>query len=163
MTISEFLADRGFSFAGRCVVPVGRLDKESSGVILLTDDEKSLASLLRPPSPFLKRYLVECNGFVNDAILDEIRGGIELSIRKWSRREIVKTLPCEVERVDRRVLKIGLREGKNRQIRKMLGRYGISVLSLHREAFGPFSCDDLKPGEIRPLTDEELKLLPNVY
>jgi 16S rRNA U516 pseudouridylate synthase RsuA-like enzyme len=87
-------------------------------------------------------------------------GGLELSIRDWKHKdEKVKTKPCGVERLSERVLRFELREGKNRQIRKMLGSAGHAVKHLHRIAFGPIELGDLKLNEMELLTDQQVEAL----
>jgi pseudouridine synthase len=151
---------------GRFVVPVGRLDKDSTGLLLLTTDESATGPLLRPSvtgggSPLRKVYLVETRRRVREAALEQLRRGVELRIRDWGRgAKAVTTLPCRIEREAReRVLRFELREGKNRQIRKMLGSFGYDVSSLHRVAFGPIELGALSPGELSRLSEEEVKAL----
>ncbi len=146
---------------GRFVVPVGRLDKDSSGLLLLTTHESVTGALLRPGtegSPFSKVYMVETRKRVQTSFVEAMaKGGIELSIRDWGNKdEKVLTRPCKVERISERVLRMELREGKNRQIRKMLGSKGHAVKSLCRISFGPIHLDDLEPNQLELLTDEQV-------
>ena len=148
---------------GRFVVPVGRLDKDSSGLLLLTTDESVTATLLRPGeggSPLSKVYLVETRKRVQTAVLEQLRQGVELRIRDWGRgTKAVQTRPCSIERLEERLLRFELREGKNRQIRKMLGSAGHDAQRLHRVAFGPVQLDGLEANELRRMTQEEVRAL----
>ena len=139
------------------LVPVGRLDKDSSGLLLLTDQESVIGQLLRPGehgSRLSKIYRVTTRRRVPDKVLQLLEAGVDISIRNWSRKDkSVRTLPCRVERIQDCLLEFELREGKNRQIRKMLGRFGFAVGALHRTHFGPISIDGLVEGEISPLSD----------
>lgn len=154
---------------GRYVVPVGRLDKDSTGLLLLTTEEALTAKLLRPSessqgSLLQKEYLVQTSKRVQTSFLEELRaGGVELSLRNWGReKKKILTLPCLVERSGKsgdNELRFVLREGKNRQIRKMLGARGHHVRSLHRSAFGPITLEGMQEGDLHLLSDAHLTLL----
>jgi 23S rRNA pseudouridine2604 synthase len=147
---------------GRFVVPVGRLDKDSTGLLLLTTDESVTGTLLRPGtdgSPLTKVYLVETRKRVQTRVIEQLKQGVELSMRDWGDKKKVTTMPCVIERVQERLLRFELREGKNRQIRKMLGSAGHDATRLHRVAFGPVAIEDMAPNELRRMSEEEVKTL----
>jgi pseudouridine synthase len=152
---------------GRFVVPIGRLDKDSYGLLLLTTEESVTGKLLRPSatpegSVLEKEYHVVTNRKVKDADLAKLRSGMEISVPNFSKpKNQVITRPCVVEHLrpadatDRSVQFV-LREGKNRQLRKMLGALGYSVADLKRVRFGPVHLGDLAEGEAQRMTDREV-------
>lgn len=137
------------------VYPVGRLDKDSEGLLLLTNDGAFANLLTHPKHSFAKVYRVTVRPAVSDEILDELRNGIEIDGRK--------TAPCDVtvitEEEGRVVLEFILREGRNRQIRKMCDAVGLEVARLKRVAIGPVKLGMLQTGKSRQLTDNEIKKL----
>lgn len=137
------------------VYPVGRLDKDSEGLLLLTNDGAFANLLTHPKHSFAKVYRVTVRPAVSDEILDELRNGIEIDGRK--------TAPCDVsvitEEEGRVVLEFILREGRNRQIRKMCEAVGLEVARLKRVAIGPVKLGMLQTGKSRQLTDNEIKKL----
>ena len=137
------------------VYPVGRLDKDSEGLLLLTNDGAFANLLTHPKHSFAKVYRVTVRPAVSDEILDRLRNGIEIDGRK--------TAPCDVsvitEEEGRVVLEFILREGRNRQIRKMCEAVGLEVARLKRIAIGPVKLGMLQTGKTRQLTDNEIKKL----
>jgi pseudouridine synthase len=135
--------------------PVGRLDQESEGLILMTNDGELAERLTHPRYHVDKTYLVIISGEMTDRKLNSLRRGVALKDGTTS--------PCEVEVTPlgtrRWSLLITLHEGKNRQIRRMLPHVELEVLKLKRIQFGPISLGIMKPGETRKLTEIELKLL----
>lgn len=150
---------------GQHVIPVGRLDKASNGLVLLATEGDIFAKLLRPSvtqfgSAITKEYHVATEKRVSDEHINQMKMGVDIFIRNWSKPKIVvSTLPCEIERLGRKTLKFILREGKNRQIRKMLGSFDHKVVDLTRVRFGPISLTGLREGEIELLSHEELNKL----
>jgi pseudouridine synthase len=144
---------------GRPVFPVGRLDKDSNGLLLLTTDESITNSLLRPSvgvqgSVFEKEYHVETKWKVSDHSMNIMKNGVDIFIRRWSKpKEKITTMPCIIERLSGNQIKFVLREGKNRQIRKMLGSQGHIVVNLSRVRFGPIDLEGLKEGCAEQLND----------
>lgn len=135
------------------VVPVGRLDYDSSGVLLLTDDGELAYRLTHPRFGVEKTYRVSVAGRVAHDDVLALRAGIKT--------KSLRTLPCRARvlsaRDDRSVIELVLREGKNRQVRRMLDALGYRVLSLQRVRFGPVSLGELRPGHTRFLTTRELR------
>ena len=138
--------------------PVGRLDLDSSGLLLMTDDGKLTHRLTHPSYEARKRYRVSVRGHVDDdsSALERLRNGVELD-------DGYVTEPADVHVVERRsastLLDVTLTEGKNRQIRRMAEAIGHPVESLTRVAIGPIELGELEPGQSRPLTDEEIDSL----
>lgn len=133
----------------RFVFPVGRLDKDTSGLLILTDDHRLGEALTNPESHVPKTYEVVVDRQPDEAAMANLRKGIEIGKGE-------KTRPAEVTLVggapgDVRLI-LTIREGKNRQIRRMLAVVGLSVLSLRRTAIGGLALGSLPPGSQRPLT-----------
>ena len=128
---------------------VGRLDRDSSGLLLLTNDGDLAQHVLHPRHPVWKRYEVRTDWPLADDVLRRWREGSEaLDGRPLA--------PVRVEREDDPThLVLQLREGRNRQIRRMVEAAGARVVSLHRTAFGPLELGDLGPGRTRPVRPEE--------
>jgi 23S rRNA pseudouridine2605 synthase len=139
------------------VYPVGRLDYNSEGLLLMTNDGNLAARLMHPRHGVERTYQVHVAGVPDDRDLERLRRGILLDGRR--------TRPADVVHLNRRmhdkegVLLITLREGRNRQIRRMCDAIGHPVRTLRRIAFGPIADRHLKPGEWRDLTAREVALL----
>ncbi len=137
------------------VSPVGRLDLDTSGLLILTNDTQFAERLTNPDHNIPKTYLVKCSGLVSDEALDQLRQGVELSDGI--------TRPAEVRRVRDSGryshIEIRLREGRNRQVRRMVEAIGSKVLKLVRTAIGPVRIGDLKIGEWRRLEESEVEAL----
>lgn len=156
------------------VYPVGRLDRDSEGILILTDDGELSLRLTHPRYHIAKTYRVTVKGRVSDEQLEKLRNGVEL--------DDGMTLPAEVlihsektesgdedeyGEIETRVLKTALHitisEGRNRQIRRMCEAVGLEVMLLKRIAVGEISIGHLRPGEYRPLSEKEkAKLLQSV-
>ncbi len=136
------------------VFPVGRLDWNSEGLLILTNDGDLANRLTHPANHVPKVYRVKVKGLIPPSALEAIRRGIYLDGRR--------SLPAQVTRVSSQEntwLEVTLHEGKRNQIRRMFERLGHPVLKLRRIAIGPIADRLLKPGEFRPLTDEEMRRL----
>ena len=149
--------------SGQGIHPVGRLDAESTGALLLTNDGKLTFCLTHPRHSIAKTYQVWVFGDPPPSILQEWRQGIILSGRK--------TLPAKVRIIDRTrdqtLLEVILSEGRNRQIRRTAEQLGYPVMRLHRTAIGPIQLQHptrriLPPGCYRPLEDSEVIFLWNL-
>ncbi|MBC5823815.1 MAG: rRNA pseudouridine synthase [Candidatus Eremiobacteraeota bacterium] len=127
-----------FAPPGRRLFPVGRLDADSTGLLLLTSDGELGRRLSHPSFGLPKRYRIRVAGSVGDSALQRL--GSTGMVRRFEQ---------ETE------FEITLREGKNRQIRRMCAHAGIRVIGLTRIGFGPLSLGDLKPGKVRTLTAQE--------
>lgn len=137
------------------IYPVGRLDKDSEGLLILTNDGSFANALTHPKHNYAKVYRVTVRPSVNDEILDKLRNGIEIDGRK--------TASCDVnivtEEEGRVVLEFILREGRNRQIRKMCEAVNLEVARLKRISIGPVKLGMLQSGKSRELTDNEVRKL----
>lgn len=134
------------------LVPVGRLDKASEGLLLLTNDSEWAARVLAPESHLDKTYHVQIAAIADDALLASIAAGVRTGDGVFLRAKSARIL----RRGDKNSwLEIVLDEGKNRHIRRMLAHLGVEVLRLLRVAIGPLRLGDLPKGASRPLTDGE--------
>jgi len=133
------------------IVPVGRLDKDSTGLLLLTNDGALHNRLTHPSFDHEKVYEVTTAAAVSNADLQQMRKGIRLAGRK--------TRPARVQRLSERRFRITLKEGRNRQIRRMAGKLGHEVTALHRTRMAGLELAGLQPGRWRHLTPEEKQRL----
>jgi 23S rRNA pseudouridine2605 synthase len=137
---------------------VGRLDKESTGVLLLTNDGDLTHRLTHPRYGVPKTYEVQVDGKIAPEDLAKVRKGMYLGGDKP-----VKTCGADVEilKSSRKAswLRMTLREGRNREIRRMLSRLGYKVRRLKRVAIGPITDRGIKAGHFRPLRGGEIKAL----
>lgn len=139
------------------VYPVGRLDFNSEGLLLLTNDGNLAKTLTDPDSHIPKVYLVKVHRMPRPETLDEMRAGFRLDGRRLK--------PCGIEiyeKADNPWLKVTLVEGKNQQIRRMFAAVGHPVSKLRRIAFGPLDDPALKPGEWRFLKPQELAAISSL-
>lgn len=133
------------------VFPVGRLDAESEGLILLTNDGELTNRLTHPKFGVKKEYLVHVEGDPRPSALRRLREGVEL--------DDGPTMPAQVSRVGPGTLRLTIHEGRKRQIRRMGKEVGHPVLRLVRTAIGPLRTGRLKPGEWRALAPAEVRAL----
>jgi 23S rRNA pseudouridine2605 synthase len=137
------------------LAPVGRLDKASEGLLLLTNDSEWAARVLAPETHLAKTYHVQIGALADERVLAALRKGLR------SEGEFLGVRSADLLRRGERNswLQIVLEEGKNRHIRRMLQELGIEVLRLVRVAIGPLALGDLAKGAARPLTQAEKTLL----
>ena len=140
------------------LIPVGRLDVSSSGLILFTDDTALADRLMRPDSGTEKEYDVIVDKEVDEEFLAHMAKGVRLEHMPGVQR-IVMTRPAKVKRIGVTRFLIVITEGKNRQIRRMCEALGYEVRKLRRLRVGGVELGDLPEGEWRPLTKEELASL----
>lgn len=137
------------------VSPVGRLDLDTSGLLILTNDTQFAERLTNPDHKVPKTYLVKCADLISDEALVRLRQGVELSDGV--------TRPAAVKRVrdsgKYSHIEIQITEGRNRQVRRMIEAIGSKVLKLVRTAIGSTQIGELKIGMWRPLTEREIATL----
>lgn len=140
-TIYDILPKKYYSLK-----PIGRLDKDSSGIILLTDDGQLALNLTHPKFLKEKTYLVQVDKKISSIDLDRLNNGIEIDsgISKLKISYLKKPFNY----------KIVIHEGKNRQIRKSLAKLNYQVINLHRIKFGEYNLGLLKPGEVKEINYE---------
>jgi 23S rRNA pseudouridine2605 synthase len=133
------------------VFPVGRLDRDTTGALILTNDGDLADRLMHPRHGVAKTYVADVEGAPSDAALARLRAGVQL--------EDGRTAPAEVERAEGGAIRITIHEGRNRQVRRMCAAVGHPARRLHRERYATLTLDDLAPGEWRALTAAELEAL----
>jgi len=156
-TVLDAVGDEGM--AGHRLFPVGRLDADTTGLLVLTDDGELAFRLTHPRYKVAKEYIAVVVGSPNGKDVESLRTGVEL--------EDGKTAPAEVEIVSfdpapgaaRTELRMVIREGRHRQVRRMLHAIGHKVQSLRRTGFGPLKLGRLKTGDWRVLGEAEVEAL----
>ena len=133
------------------VFPVGRLDMDTEGLLLLTNDGDLTHRLTHPSFGVEKEYIAHVDGSPTRAALRRLREGIEL--------EDGLTAPADAALLAPGVLRLTIHEGRNRQVRRMCDAIGHPVIRLVRSRIGPLADRRLKPGAWRPLTSDELRAL----
>jgi 23S rRNA pseudouridine2605 synthase len=149
--------------------PVGRLDADSTGLLLLTNDGDLAFQLTHPKFGVLKEYRVITTGLATDEQISKLKKGMYLLTPDGSGQTKAKRASMESVRIikryvdrnrgDRTVLSIQLREGQNREIRRLLARVGLKVRDLERIAIGPLKAADLKPGQCKLLGKRDVDKL----
>ena len=142
------------AFSRRQVLPVGRLDKDTTGLLLLTNDGELAHRLLAPGRHVLKEYHVQVEGLLQEADVHAFAQGMSLSdfTAKPAQMRILSASPVTSEAA------VWLAEGKFHQVKRMFAACGCAVTRLHRDAFGPLRLD-VPLGEHRPLTAAEINAL----
>ena len=150
-TVYDYLGD-----IGNWVSPVGRLDKDSSGLLLLTNDTEFADHVTNPKSQVPKTYLVKASGILSEETVSRLNAGVEM--KRGDRAS-----PISVRRVEDRGkytwLEVVLAEGKNREVRRMIEAVGFKVLKLVRTGLGPLTLAGLEIGKWRELAPNEVAAL----
>ena len=134
----------------RNLFPAGRLDKDTTGLMLITDDGEFAHNILAPKKHIKKVYKVEIDIPINEIMINEFENGVTLN------DGICKT--AGLEKLDTYIGKVTLTEGRYHQIKRMFGCFGAKVVNLERIAMGNFKLpNDLKQGECRELTEKEIE------
>ncbi len=133
------------------VVPVGRLDADTTGALLLTNDGELAHRLAHPRYEVDKVYVAEVEGDPSPAALAQLERGVEL--------DDGRTAPARARRLGRGRVELTVHEGRKHQVKRMLEAVGHPVRRLHRPRYGPLGLDGLAPGEWRELTRAERELL----
>ena len=140
------------------IFPIGRLDYMTSGLILLTNDGELFNRIVHPKSEIYKKYYIKIFGEIKKEEIDELKKGVLL--------DDGKTLPAKISGIkydkNKTSMYISIREGRNRQVRRMIEKFGYKVLMLRREKIGELSLGDLPEGKYRELTNEEIEYLYSI-
>ena len=159
------------------VFPIGRLDKETTGLIILTNDGRLSNYLMHPRYEHEKEYVVEVYGKIEDDALEKMRNGVRIELKdNGSRKRIIRridwkdtiitkkytTKPCDIVRLSSSKFSITIREWKNRQIRRMVEVVGYDVKKLKRVRVENIYLWDLGEGEWRRFTREEKAIILNL-
>ena len=135
------------------IFPIGRLDKASTGLILLTNDGDIVNQILREENNHDKEYIVSVDKPITSQFIEKMKAGLPILG--------TVTKECEVEKISKKVFRIILTQGLNRQIRRMCEHLGYQVLTLKRIRIMNIRLDGLGVGQIRELSKTELKILQN--
>ena len=139
------------------IYPVGRLDYDTTGVLLLTNDGELTNLLIHPRSNIEKLYIAKVNGIPSKEEIIRLSKGVIIDGRKTSKAKV------KIKRINKKLntslLEITIHEGRNHQIKKMIESIGYEVIRLRREKFAFLDVNSLKPGEYRKLTIKEVKSL----
>lgn len=137
------------------IYPIGRLDYNTSGLLLLTNDGDLANKLLHPKYLIYKTYMAEINGRISDESINKLKTGVVI--------DDYETAPAKVNLMKYKdnssIVQISIHEGKNRQVRKMFDAVGHSVKTLKRISFGEINLDDLKTGSWKYLSNKEIEFL----
>ena len=153
----ETLSGKAHAIPGRYnkLAPLGRLDKDSRGLLVMSEDGVLAKALIGPASQIDKEYIVKVRGEVTEEALAKLRHGLELDGRKLK--------PAGVERIKAQELRFVLHEGRNRQIRRMCDLVGLRVVDLMRVRIGSLELAGLPEGKWRPLSGKEREALLQGY
>jgi len=133
------------------VVPVGRLDVDTTGALLLTNDGQLAHRLAHPRYGVEKVYVAEIGGDPGEAVLQQLRDGVEL--------DDGVTAPAQVRRLGPHTIELTIHEGRNRQVKRMFDAVGHPVRSLHRSTYAGLTVEGLEPGRWRELEPSEVERL----
>ncbi|WP_347310414.1 pseudouridine synthase [Defluviimonas sp. SAOS-178_SWC] len=135
------------------VMSVGRLDLNSEGLLLLTNDGALKRRLELPSTGWLRKYRVRVNGRPNDATFDPLRRGVIIEGEEFQPMEVT----LDVQKGANAWLTVGLREGKNREVRRAMAEVGLIVNRLIRVSYGPFRLNTMKPGDVVEVKQKVLR------
>lgn len=149
-TVADLVAD-----IPQRLFPVGRLDYNTTGLLIMTNDGELTQTLTHPRHEVYKTYVAKVAGVISDSRLAKLRKGVDIGgfVTSPAKVRLVKQMPRHA------VVEISIREGKNRQVRKMFAAVGNKVQELHRTAIGEIRLGRLKEGHYRKLTKEEIAYL----
>ena len=155
-TVADLLAKGGVR---EYVYPVGRLDYDSEGLLLVTSDGDFAAHLTHPRHGIEREYEVRVKGVPDQHDLDRLSKGISLEGRRTAPATVELTKVIEAESGQQALLSFVIKEGRNRQVRNMCDAIGHPVARLRRVRIGPITDEHIRPGEFRDLSPRELELL----
>jgi len=161
-TLAEIISEKG-------LYPAGRLDRDSEGMVLLTDDGNLQHCIAHPKHKMPKTYWVQVEGEPDEATLQRLRKGVELKdgitrpalVKRMAEPTIwLRDPPIRYRaNIPTSWLSLTISEGRNRQVRRMTAAVGFPTLRLIRWGIGPWQLDELQPGQWRELPDDEIKAL----
>lgn len=135
------------------IFPVGRLDKESQGLIIMTNDGDLASKILESENKHEKEYIVEVDKKIDESFIEKMSCGVDILANK----KIIKTRPCKVYKINDYKFNIILTQGLNRQIRKMCGAIGYKVTELKRVRIMNIELNNLEESKYRNLTKAEIQ------
>mgnify|MGYP003299930265 CR=1 FL=1 len=139
------------------IYPVGRLDYDTTGLILLTNDGNLTNKLTHPSSKIEKTYIAKVEGIVSGYAIKKLRNGVIIDGRKTSKAKV--KLKSIDKKNNKSLVELTIHEGRNHQVRKMFESVGYQVLKLKREKYANLDLKGLKPGEYRKLSNKEIAIL----
>ena len=153
-TVMELLAD-----VKEKIVPVGRLDMYTSGLLLFSNDGDFIYKVTHPKHETIKTYIVKTRGIPSEKDLEKLRNGIKIEDYITAPARVELLLKDRTNNVSRILIEI--HEGRNRQVRKMCEAIGLSVIALKREGVGNITCEGVEKGKWRYLTEQEVHFIMN--
>lgn len=139
------------------IYPVGRLDYDTTGAIILTNDGILANKLMHPSSEIEKKYIAKVNGLVTGYEIKQLRSGVYIDGKKTAKAKV--KLKKYDKKTDKSIVELIIHEGKNHQVKKMFESIRHDVLKLKREVYANLDLTGLKPGEYRKLTNKEIAIL----
>lgn len=139
------------------IYPIGRLDYDTTGIILLTNDGELANKLMHPSSNIYKVYIAKVNGIVTGLDIKKLRNGVIIDGRKTGKSRV--KLKSVDKKNNKSIVEITIHEGRNHQVRKMFEVLGYEVIKLRREKYAFLTLDKVKVGEYRKLTFKEVTTL----
>lgn len=139
------------------IYPVGRLDYDTTGIILLTNDGCLANKLMHPSSNIEKKYVAKVDGLVSGYDIKRLRDGVVIDGKKTSKAKV--NLKKYDKKTDKSLVELIIHEGRNHQVKKMFEAINHDVLKLKREKYANLDLTGLKPGEYRKLTNKEVAVL----
>ncbi len=144
----------GFIKTDLRLFPVGRLDKDSEGLMILTNDGELMNSVLKASNAHEKEYLVKVNRPITAKFIERMSKGVPIT--NGNTGEKIITAPCKIQQIDDRTFSITLIQGLNRQIRRMCGYFEYKVINLKRIRIMNIEIGKMRPGEYRLVSGDEL-------
>ena len=143
------------------IYPIGRLDYDTTGLLLLTNDGELANKLMHPSSKIDKTYIAKIEGIISPLSIKKLRNGV--IIDGYKTRPAKVKLKSVNKKTNKSIVEITISEGKNHQVKKMFEAVGHPVLKLKREKYAIFDIKDLKVGEYRKLTFKEVSILYSLF
>ena len=139
------------------IYPIGRLDYDTTGAIILTNDGYLANKLMHPSSGIEKKYVAKVDGLVTGLEIKKLRDGVNIDNKKTAKAKV--KLKKYDKKTDKSLVELIIHEGRNHQVKKMFESIGHNVIKLKREAYANLGVSDLHPGEYRRLTNKEIAIL----
>ena len=139
------------------IYPVGRLDYDTTGAIILTNDGTLANKLMHPSSNITKKYIAKVSGLVTGYEIKELRSGVLIDGKKTAKAKV--NLKSYDKKTDKSIVELIIHEGRNHQVKKMFEAINHEVIKLKREEYANLKLTNLKPGEYRKLTNKEIAVL----
>lgn len=139
------------------IYPIGRLDYDTTGAIILTNDGTLANKLMHPSSNVEKKYIAKVSGLVTGYEIKQLRDGVIIDGKKTAKAKV--NLKKYDKKTDKSIVELIIHEGRNHQVKKMFEVINHDVLKLKREKYANLDLTNLKPGEYRKLTNKEIAIL----